>query len=145
MNEIRVVDETVLELSECRWFLGWRPFLDGLRRGVGPLRTYNGLRFDGFCLGGLDSLQVYLLHFLQLKVGLRVSASALAELTQLVVLVKVELRTLQVLIDVLAEHFFEVTVVHVPLLLLCTHLTLAQIVQVASAFTLLRSLVSLVT
>ena len=63
VDEVCLVDKTVLELSE-RWrFLG-RLILGIRLRGVASLRTYLGLRFDGLCLGGLNALQVYLLHSL---------------------------------------------------------------------------------
>ena len=83
-------------------------------------------------------MQVNLLHCLQLYVSLRVLTRAAAYLAELVVLFEVELGALEVLIDVLTEHLLEVSVGHVAPSLLGTHLTVAQIIQVATA--IVRSL-----
>lgn len=93
-------------------------------------------------LVGLDSLQVHLLHSLQLDIRLRVAASALAKLTKAVVLVKVELGAFQILVDVLTEHLLEVAIVGGAgtLLLLGAHLAVSHLVEVATAVTLLRRL-----
>jgi len=106
----RVVIETVLELSECRGFLWWFLFFRrnscrscSRRKTTCPLRH---LFRNGLCL---NALQVDLLHRLKFHVGLRVATRAPTELAELVVLVKVKLRALEVLINVLAKHLFEVT------------------------------------
>lgn len=86
-------------------------------------------------LGGLDALQVDLLHSLQLVVGLRVAASALAKVAEPVIFVKIEFRALQVLVDIFTEHLFELIVTG-PLLGVCP-LGVTHGVEVLGAVTVL--------
>ena len=83
----------------------------------------------------LDALQVDLLHRLELHVGLGVAAGTPTELAQLVVLIKVELRPLQVLVHILAKHLLEVTLATLTTVftpsLRCIHLALSQVVHIA--------------
>ena len=74
-----------------------------------------------------------MLHGLEFDIRLRVAARALAELTEPVVLIQVELGALQVLIDVLSKHLFEVALVGVALALLGSQFALPHVVQVAVA------------
>lgn len=88
----------------------------------------------------LNTLQVNLLHGLEFHVGLGVASGASAELAESVILVQVELRSLQVLVDVFAKHLLEI--ISVSLSLLGVHLALAQVVQVGTAVASFRRLVS---
>jgi len=111
MDVLRLVVETVLELTELRRFLSFLGQRLRHRRGASSPTCYRLLRgHRGIDIRRLNTLQVYLLHSLQLDVSLRVTASALADLTQLVIFVKVEVGALQVLVNVLTKHFLEVTV-----------------------------------
>ena len=91
MNEVWLVDETVLELSERRRFLVLGLLLFAHKLSSGSTHPNRRLLFDSLCMVGLDALQIHLLHSLQFNVRLRVTACALAELTKFVVLIKVEL------------------------------------------------------
>ena len=82
-----------------------------------------------------------MLHRLELHVGLRVATCSTAELTQLVVLIKVKLGALKILVHILTEHLFEVTFALVASTLRGVHFTGAQFVQVS--VTVLRFLPSL--
>lgn len=120
MDEVRLVDETVLELTECRRFLCFLGLGLRDRRGAtGPTgnRLLGSYRSIGI-VGRLNALQVYLLHSLQLDICLRVAPSALADLAQLVIFIEVEVRALQVLVYVLTKHFLEISVGQLAALLL---------------------------
>jgi len=103
MDKLRLVNKSVLELTEC-WRVLWCLFLTfghrvSRRGGTSPSRS----RWFPSNLLGLvrfDALQVNLLHSLQFHVGLGVAACASAELAESVVLIQVEFRSLQVFVNI---------------------------------------------
>ena len=144
MDEVWVVHETVGILSE-NWLLFRRLRLLGHRlcgrRGANRALLLRLLR-NGLSLRRLDSLQVNLLHSLQLHVCLRVTTCAFAKLAQLVILVKVKLGALQILVDILTKHLFKISVIGAALSLLSAHAALSQLIQIGSTVSSLGSLVT---
>lgn len=140
MDIVRLVFETVLELPECGRFL-WRLLLFFIhlqriasRSGRATAGLTSRLLSDLMSLARLNTLQVDFLHVLQLIVGLRVAAGALAEITESVIFVKIEFRAFEVLVDIFTEHLFKL-VVTIPLLGV-DPLGLPHVVQVLRFFVL---------
>lgn len=94
MDKLRLVDESVLELTEGRRVLRCLFLTFGHRvrcRGGTSASCLRRLLSNVLGLVRFDTLQVNLLHSLQLQVGLRVAACTSAELAESVVLIQVKL------------------------------------------------------
>jgi len=89
---------------------------------------------------GIKTVKVHLFHIFKLEIGLRVYASSFTVLAHLVKLIKVEIRALQILVDILTEHLFKVAVIDIGLLilLLSADLFVPHLSQVALAITPFR-------
>ena len=130
MHELRLIDEAILELTERRRLLVTLGCLLGLlARRVRPrprlLVLLRPLIFGVLIVDfrGFDAFKVHLLHFSQFHVRLR-GGPTLTVCTCIIELIKVEIRVLQVLVDILSEDLGEVAISRIFVLL--SHLSVCH-------------------